>query len=429
MKTVLLSILLIIYGINLFAVSQKQQYEIAYMGIFPVNLAEWTIEVKVLDANTKVEKLKLMSFVLNKCYLQALGTMLFLTFDLGQYPSEIAVNDEIDIKIAWKSPVTFETYFAEGTYLAGKKSSENLNVFKLVYGEGLALTLVKSLISINEDFQLCGGSVEGQELSRELTVSGAPEGARVCVFEGGKDITSKFVVTGLTGLRVKPADFTENSDVLRVVLMGADGVTELAEAPFRVNVAPGPVLKLSGDFEGKKAGDELLFEAMADDALLAGDYYWFVNDRPVNGGRGWLVSGKLNEGDVVKCVVDGGGTCGERVESNKLLVRYAGKGQLDNIGRSGGWDNGGFLVPNIITPNGDGMNDTWKLDFLQDYPDHLVSVYDYSGRIVYRTKYYRNDWEGRIDNVITYGVYTCVIDLGTGKTLKTWLFVKNNDAR
>ncbi len=95
-----------------------------------------------------------------------------------------------------------------------------------------------------------------------------------------------------------------------------------------------------------------------------------------------------------------------------------------------------YRVPNIITPNGDGKNDVWVLGFIANFPDHLITVYDRGGRIVFQARNYQNDWDGTGNNKsgyiayynLTSGVYTYVIELGDrDKTvLKSWLEIRSD---
>lgn len=98
-------------------------------------------------------------------------------------------------------------------------------------------------------------------------------------------------------------------------------------------------------------------------------------------------------------------------------------------------DNERFFVPNIITPNGDGLNDTWILDFLADYPDHLISVFNgFSSQLVFQANHYQSDWDGTGKSNGGYvahfnlpnGIYTYIIDLkDKSKTiLKGWLEIR-----
>lgn len=52
------------------------------------------------------------------------------------------------------------------------------------------------------------------------------------------------------------------------------------------------------------------------------------------------------------------------------------------------------LATNILSPNGDGVNDTWIVKDIERYPDNEVTVFDRSGRILFQTKNYQNDWKG-----------------------------------
>ncbi|WP_448519240.1 Ig-like domain-containing protein [Rhodoflexus sp.] len=58
----------------------------------------------------------------------------------------------------------------------------------------------------------------------------------------------------------------------------------------------------------------------------------------------------------------------------------------------------------VISPNGDGINDTWVVEHLDKYEGHLLRVMDRWGRTVFETSQYRNDWnaEGLPDGVYYY---------------------------
>ena len=54
---------------------------------------------------------------------------------------------------------------------------------------------------------------------------------------------------------------------------------------------------------------------------------------------------------------------------------------------------------NILTPNGDGHNDRWMIVNIELYPDNEVAVYDKTGKLVFREKGYRNQWDGKLNGV------------------------------
>jgi len=74
--------------------------------------------------------------------------------------------------------------------------------------------------------------------------------------------------------------------------------------------------------------------------------------------------------------------------------------------------------PNAFTPNGDGYNDTWRVIYdeeMGDYPDLEVEVYNRLGSLVYHSKPYKNDWNGRYNGKdLPTGTYYYVIKLHRG---------------
>ncbi|MCW3083646.1 MAG: hypothetical protein JWP12_1012 [Bacteroidetes bacterium] len=52
------------------------------------------------------------------------------------------------------------------------------------------------------------------------------------------------------------------------------------------------------------------------------------------------------------------------------------------------------MVANLISPNGDGINDSWYIQDLSSFPDNEVHIYNIYGNEVYTKKGYANDWKG-----------------------------------
>lgn len=53
-------------------------------------------------------------------------------------------------------------------------------------------------------------------------------------------------------------------------------------------------------------------------------------------------------------------------------------------------------IPNAFSPNGDGINDTWKIPALAAYYYHRVQIFDRYGRLLYNTKNF-SEWNGTIN--------------------------------
>ena len=71
------------------------------------------------------------------------------------------------------------------------------------------------------------------------------------------------------------------------------------------------------------------------------------------------------------------------------------------------------LIPNAISPNGDGKNDVWKLDFLSLlYPNAEVEIYSRWGENVFSSQGYTTQWDGTYNgNKLPVGTYYYVLKL------------------
>lgn len=63
-------------------------------------------------------------------------------------------------------------------------------------------------------------------------------------------------------------------------------------------------------------------------------------------------------------------------------------------------------IPNVFSPNGDGIHDTWQIKYLQDYPNSSLEIFNRTGRLVYSSKgngrAWDGTWEGKPVPVATY---------------------------
>ncbi|HEV7232111.1 MAG TPA: PKD domain-containing protein, partial [Bacteroidia bacterium] len=57
-------------------------------------------------------------------------------------------------------------------------------------------------------------------------------------------------------------------------------------------------------------------------------------------------------------------------------------------------DNFKLLIYNVVTPDGDGKNDYWKIVNIDLYPDATVQIFDRDGQKVFEQTNYQNDWQG-----------------------------------
>jgi len=77
---------------------------------------------------------------------------------------------------------------------------------------------------------------------------------------------------------------------------------------------------------------------------------------------------------------------------------------------------GQIVIPNVFTPNGDGINDLWNIAHINEYPRCTVDVFNRSGQQVFHSTGYSKPWEGTYDgNILPTGPYYYVIDLKDGR--------------
>jgi gliding motility-associated-like protein len=72
-------------------------------------------------------------------------------------------------------------------------------------------------------------------------------------------------------------------------------------------------------------------------------------------------------------------------------------------------------LANIVTPNGDGVNDKLVIKNIDMYPNNELKVFDRAGRLLYSTRAYANDWDATVNgSPLAEGTYYYIVDFGSG---------------
>ncbi|HCY89939.1 MAG TPA: hypothetical protein DHV17_06745 [Chitinophagaceae bacterium] len=72
-------------------------------------------------------------------------------------------------------------------------------------------------------------------------------------------------------------------------------------------------------------------------------------------------------------------------------------------------------IPNVFSPNGDGINDTWQIDNLTDYTGAVVEVFNRYGQLVFTSTGYGTPWDGTTKGKpLPVATYYYVIQLKNG---------------
>jgi len=97
-------------------------------------------------------------------------------------------------------------------------------------------------------------------------------------------------------------------------------------------------------------------------------------------------------------------------------------------------------VPNVFTPNGDGINDYFEISCLYNYADAEIEIFNRNGNLLFKRSHYGNTdywgskekafWNGRSENSLNFmgselpvGTYYYILKLGNGKVLTGFVFL------
>lgn len=88
-----------------------------------------------------------------------------------------------------------------------------------------------------------------------------------------------------------------------------------------------------------------------------------------------------------------------------------------------------FSVANVFTPDADGINDIWKIDGLENYPNSEVQVYDRFGNMVLQKIINGTfEWNGTFNSrKLPTGNYWYVVKVSDGRLLNGWVLLKNRN--
>ena len=78
---------------------------------------------------------------------------------------------------------------------------------------------------------------------------------------------------------------------------------------------------------------------------------------------------------------------------------------------------GTLTIPDIFTPNGDGINDEWEIRNVQFHPFQQAVIYNRYGQVIYECKNEFIPWDGRIKGEIIQGTYLYQITFDAENTI------------
>ncbi len=73
-------------------------------------------------------------------------------------------------------------------------------------------------------------------------------------------------------------------------------------------------------------------------------------------------------------------------------------------------------IPNTFTPNGDGINEVWTIEYLDTYPNNRVQVFTRTGQLVFESKGYRTPWDGKFNGKpLPFDTYYYIVEPESGR--------------
>ena len=76
----------------------------------------------------------------------------------------------------------------------------------------------------------------------------------------------------------------------------------------------------------------------------------------------------------------------------------------------------GPKIPNTFSPNGDGINEKWTIEYLESYPNNRVQVFTRAGQLVFESRGYKTPWNGTMNGkTLPIDTYYYLIEPGNGR--------------
>ncbi len=282
---------------------------------------------------------------------------------------------------------------------------------------------------------------------------------------------------------VYATDSLRIGSLISVVGVDINGcISQPSESSFPY-IFPYPDSKISADADGVCLNDSVSLKAIKDNTFTGVSYYWSTSQTSdsIRVSPSYLTSYSLyyNYGRCKNKIID---TKDIDVDRDTPPVAYAGEDvticvhdsiQLNgNGGMSYKWDNAATLddpnifnplakpittttyiltvtnkycyvidsvvvtldrclddltdpVPQIITPNGDGINDFWVVENVDYFEKNRVEIFNRWGNLVFKTSPYNNTWDGKnIKGVdLPDGTYFYILDIGNGVATRTGFII------
>lgn len=143
-------------------------------------------------------------------------------------------------------------------------------------------------------------------------------------------------------------------------------------------------------------GRPITFTATAENVNIIESYQWFVNGKDIDMATSSVTLNNLNDGDEVSCTIKSNGNCVSNLIAYSNVIKTSIRNDCE------------IVALNSFSPNGDGINDYWKV--ISVGIKDLVKVFNRNGGVVYTATGYGNPWDGTLNGKpLPIGIYYYLI--------------------
>ncbi|WP_316819370.1 MBG domain-containing protein, partial [Pedobacter nyackensis] len=254
---------------------------------------------------------------------------------------------------------------------------DNQNICFTTTAQTVALTGVSAGPEANQSTTLTVSS-SNSNLFETLTISGSGATAK---------INYKVKAGAIAGTATITVTVKDNGGT-------ANGGVDTYSRTFVVTVNALPIAAINSD-KGTQIskGETVLLNATG-----GSNYVWAAHNSIISGQHSATLAVRPSETTTYTVTVTNSSGCSE-TRSITLTV-------LEDFVK--------VKATNIMSPNGDGVNDKWVIDNLDLYPNNEVKVFDRTGRLLFGKKGYDNSWDATLNGLpLAEGTYYYIIDFGT----------------